>query len=420
MNEEDANDPLNLILDRLSKLTGAVTTLAETARPGGFNAFAERLAAVVKLALSGAILIVAVFLAVYMSREMRQDTVEIGQFSVPDEMVKAGATSEALAQQIAFRIRSISKAIDRASSQSLSPGSRKRSYRLSTESMPEIEVPEAKVSVKSVIAVLQTLLHKEPRRAEGEIVKRGTQFRLSIRVKDGSEIVPEHTMFRDSDAVDLDTAADLFAKMALAFIEPWGFANYTYGLPAAGASNQGLPAVTFYDVLQTCERCSLAKHQAIAAEQGGLLFAERNDYKAALAAYQKAVSLDDNAYYETNKGWALAVLGKTVEAIECFQQAIRLDEGYVLADLNLAYAYEVQGNHDLAVVRSQRVLDELYRLRGKGNPRFAIFRAEALQTWGDATWKRENTADATRRAEILFREAIDTASQFGSVYESLG
>jgi tetratricopeptide (TPR) repeat protein len=111
----------------------------------------------------------------------------------------------------------------------------------------------------------------------------------------------------------------------------------------------------------------------------GNLYSIRNQPKEALAAYQKGISIRDDAKTENALGELLLKDNQTSAAIDRFHQAIHLRPDYYVAHANLARMFMASGNYNEAVAEFELAI----RIRSEdpdlqNQLAFALYRAGRL------------------------------------------
>jgi serine/threonine-protein kinase len=117
----------------------------------------------------------------------------------------------------------------------------------------------------------------------------------------------------------------------------------------------------------------------------------RRNYAEAVGYYRTAFALHPAAAVCSNLGYALKAAGQLDEAIDFYEQAIRLDPKYAPAHMNLGVALKATGNVDEAI--------DCYRRAIEADPTFAQAHnnlANALKGRGDLAGAVEHFEQAAR------------------------
>jgi tetratricopeptide (TPR) repeat protein len=90
----------------------------------------------------------------------------------------------------------------------------------------------------------------------------------------------------------------------------------------------------------------------------GVNFARQRRFDEAIQEYDEAIKLDpDNSTASSNKGYAYIRTDRIKEAIETLEDVTRRDSTFVLGHYNLALAYSRSGNSDMAAKEVDKVLE---------------------------------------------------------------
>jgi hypothetical protein len=134
-----------------------------------------------KGALWGLLLLVVLVVTL---REAFRSTTLVDPFIVPKSLTEQGYAPQAVANQVVDKIHRICLAVHTRAA--------KGQVGLSTEgALPDIEVPETKISLRTMIQFLQELHNQEPLHVTGEIVSLapGGDLQVTFRIISGRERV---------------------------------------------------------------------------------------------------------------------------------------------------------------------------------------------------------------------------------------
>jgi tetratricopeptide (TPR) repeat protein len=255
--------------------------------------------------------------------ELLRPVVLVDPLSVPKLLEEQGLTGQVVAAEVADRIASMEEAVE-----SLAP---KDQLRLSSDSsVPDVEVPETKLSVRSVIQLLQVVLHRQPPHIHADIVClmpgcTGTspptpgaapseRLEVIYRFTDGKALFV-HKRFR---AIDIDDAVAKLSKLVLSQVNPYVMGRYADEIdhdPAAAVQ-----------ILESCARNKDCTLRGWAFNKWGNVLSDQGKMDEAIAKYQKAIELDPKDVFPyDNWGRALQLQGKLDEAVAKCRRAIELN-----------------------------------------------------------------------------------------------
>jgi tetratricopeptide (TPR) repeat protein len=295
-------------------------------------------------------LILIVFAGVILS-ELLISVVLIGPISVPKPLEEQGFTGQVVAAKVKDQIASMEEAVKYTKRDQL---------RLSSDSLPDVEVPEIKVSLPSFIQLLQVFLHRQPPRIRAEIVclqpscgseagldaASSEKLEVTYRFTDGKAfLVPIRLR-----ALDIDDAVKRLSRLVLTQINPYVMGMYEYEVDHDPAAS-----------LQTLEECANSKdysHRPAAFNAWGSVLADLGRLDEAIAKYQRAIELEPmGAYPYVNWGNALQQEGKLDEAIEKYQKAIALDPKFVSPYVNWGNVLDERGKLDEATAKYRKAIE---------------------------------------------------------------
>lgn len=77
----------------------------------------------------------------------------------------------------------------------------------------------------------------------------------------------------------------------------------------------------------------------------GMIFKNQNKIEKAIDFFEKALALHEDVFIWVNLGHAHMLNKDVFSAINCYKSAIRLQENFAPAHLNLAHAYLIIGDY---------------------------------------------------------------------------
>jgi tetratricopeptide (TPR) repeat protein len=268
-----------------------------------------------------------------------------------------------------------------------------------SEPLPDIEVPEAHISLRSVIRYIKGLLSSNSH-IEGEASMRGDNLHLIVRVtKDGSP--PSQPDIRT--IVDKDTNAVLLeaAKHILRAIEPYILASYFY---STGDQESALV------LIQYCLYHDPPEDDWWAYNLWGVILYDGGYYDDAIEMYRKAINIyPGNQFAVAYSNWALAAMKK--------EDSNDADEKCKIA-LSIDPSSPSSHNACGLVKRGEKKWDDAeaeFRQAVTLSPDFAA----AYNSWGNLLEDRPDRKDY-RKAKTMFLLAIEIDPDYSDAYNNLG
>ncbi len=371
-------------------------------------------------------IVVAALVVIVVSREAFSSRVLIDPFVVPKSLTDQGYTSQVVANGVVDEIHRISTEVRTRVA--------KREVGFSSLSaLPDLEVPETKLSLRAVVQFTLELLHTAPLRATGEIVgpPTGDGLQVTVRITRGGE--PVVRRFRT--AAGADEAIVRSARLILAEIDPYVLASYIYQVERA-------PARAF-ELIAPCIRDEACKSRAWGFNFWGNMLVDegrrdRRKLDEAVRKYQKAIELDPNlAVAYANWGRVLAARGKRDEAIAQFRRATQLDPGLAMAYNNWGVVLELKNDLKGAFAKYQDAiridrsftpayvnLGNLFLARkdleaAEWNYRIAIDRQPRVPEAHAALGNLLLDRGGLEEAEAEYRKALDIESEFPAALNGL-
>ncbi len=341
--------------------------------------------------------------------ELFRPVVLIDPISVPKLLEERGLTAQVVADEVAERTASMAMA------------TRAAPIRLASDSsLPEeVEVPATKLSLRSVVQLLQVFLHRQPPHIHADIVclmpgctaaspatsGAAPSERLDViyRFTDGKAL-PVHNRFR---ATDIDDAVAQLSRLALTNVNPYVMARY--------ADEIDHDPATALRILESCANDKdCAQKPWVLFNIWGNVLARQGKLEEAIAKYQKAIELNpkyappysnwgyalrDQSNVLRDQGNALAGLDKSEQAIAKYQKAIELDPKFAFPYLCWGDVLQDQGKPDEAIAKYQKATEL--------DPKYAL----AYRSWARALRQQGNSEEAAakeRKADELDSMAAGT------------
>ena len=382
--------------DQLDELIQAVKDLRSEPPKGRWNRSREFLDSSIKYGAKAAVLVVGLAGLVYVVHEVFiKDTVLIEPFSVPKDLSDAGYGSAVLAEQVASQIRQVLE------EETLS---KKREFSLASEdSVPDIEVPETKMSIKSLVSFLRTLFHRQPATVNAAVIREATGYLVKVSVKNGPRTVPQHTATFQHD-LEIRKLIPSSAYMVMRFTDPWPIGHYLLQRRDPESRRE------LEQLIAANRNCTVPSHRAAAANLAGSLSDRAGESRDALVKFEQAVKEDPkNPLYEIDRGWGLERTGQLKEAVAAYQKAIQLGGKIPLAYNDLGSAY-------FQLRDSKNALLWVHKTLSLPN---ADSTARATATWG---WAEILTADkeAARKDRSAYRQRVVSKYQEAVKLDPLG
>jgi|HubBroStandDraft_3_1064219.scaffolds.fasta_scaffold70213_1 tetratricopeptide (TPR) repeat protein len=279
----------------------------------------------------------------------RRDTIVLDAVTVPKLLIDRGYSPEVVAKRVRDRLDQIEHQVETTAP--------KNSVQLLSEvQLPEIDVPETKVSVKLVAQILQRLLNRTPAHVNAEITldTEGLQtqadpanLEISVRVT-GQEGV---SLFREARirTGDPHKAVDALAQTVLLEINPYLLALLYY-------DNEHKTKEAL-DVISDCINGSNVSQQSYAYNLWGLILLGQDDVDGAISKFSSAAE-KGFALGHYNKGVALYERkNEPDKAIYELNQAQALSPDYPPAYTELGNVFVAQRLLDDAIVQYRKALN---------------------------------------------------------------
>lgn len=233
--------------------------------------------------LTIAVLFLIIAAVVY---EVREDSVQIAAFEVPEELAKKGYTSNSMTNALAKHFGRI----NREGSQLLEM----RGPRFTTgaqENSLDIEVPQANVSLKPIIRYVKGLI-RPATRIEGEVIvndkspNKSREVTLNLRVLNGKS---GETGFvsRTGPEQNLSSMMEDGAEELYAYVEPVKLATFVYNQNRANEGNKNRAA----DLIRYALQNNPTEDDYWAYVVLGIIRLDEHEYAEAQLLARKAISL---------------------------------------------------------------------------------------------------------------------------------
>jgi tetratricopeptide (TPR) repeat protein len=294
-------------------------------------------------------------LLLYAYREITRDVLIIDPFTVPRHFEEAGLTSVVVANRIGDALRQIEEATQTRMKKDNLTSLRDEG------STPDVEIPGAKLDLKTVVDLARSVFGIYPKHINGDIVvplDRPTnaaspptmpQATVTVYVTQGRNRSAAVSMTVASD--DVGMLVQRTAETVLGQVNPYVLAAY---LEDHRESEKTIEIVQRMIQSPSEDR----RHKSAALNLWGNVLSDQKKYDEAIAKYQKAIELDpkDAAPYN---GWGNMLYGqkKYDEAIAKYQKAIELDPKSAFAYNNWGNVLYGQKKYDEAIAKYQKSIE---------------------------------------------------------------
>jgi tetratricopeptide (TPR) repeat protein len=317
----------------------------------------------------------------------------IEPFDVPKTLEEQGYTGRAVASKLADEIARIDLAVKTYAPKSI--------VIASNVSWPEIEIPETKLSLDTIVDFLETFFHMEPR-INGELTteeEHGSQtprsnadlrrITITLRMTGMEGRTRSITMVSSPDK-----AIARSAREALTMINPYILAVYSYQVEKDAKT-----------ALQLASRCEGSEVKWARILEGHVLF-DQHDYEGAIDKYKKATVLDPGfAQAYSNWGFVLASTKHDYqEALTKFQKAIDLDRHRAEPYYGWGEVQYSQRDYDGAIGKFRKAIDL--------DPNYA----DAYFSWAEVLYSQHDYDGAIAR----YQKAIELNPNHAASYNGWG
>jgi|SRR5215213_4808450 len=159
----------------LKDLTDALKNLSPPKEPNKIKNLADLFGSMRTILTSLVILVLSILLFGIIYLELNRSFILIESFEIPESLREKGYTSNVVANKLADQINTITAtAKTKADRYKFTPSF--------YETLPDVEVPEAKVSIKSIVRYVKEVFGFTPTRINGEILILDDQLHLTVRI----------------------------------------------------------------------------------------------------------------------------------------------------------------------------------------------------------------------------------------------
>jgi tetratricopeptide (TPR) repeat protein len=377
------------------------------------------------------VIFLIVALASSIAADVRNKRILIDPVIVPKAMEDQGYTGLVAANRIADEIDRIEQ-----STKTRAPTDK---FDLNIDSVPDIEMPETKLSLNSTKTFLEDFLGIAPRHVSVELIfESGVDWQKSPPAAPGMERLIISVRINGKDGYgqwsevtvrNPDEAVTRTARQILEMTDPYLLGTYAdfvdHDLPTAinlmrKASDQNpsnsliyigwgivLDEERDYDgaIAKYRQALTLNPKYADAYNNWGIVLAEKEDYDGAITRYRQALTLnpkDANAY--NNWGNALYVKRDYDGAITRYRQALTLNPNNASAYNNWGIALAEKQDYDSAITKYRQALTL--------NPKYA----GAYYNWGNALRHKQDYDGAITR----YQQALTLNPRDANAYNNWG
>jgi tetratricopeptide (TPR) repeat protein len=348
-----------------------------------FNVIRGTVTSTVTGAATGLLLLV-VLIIVY--QEYKRDYVVIDSFSMHPDLEKKGYTSQLIASWLSDEINRLRRGAKMGMTTS-PKGSQYIPYFSPT--LPDVQLPEAHVSLKSITLYLREIFGKNPAHISGDMSIKGEEMHLRVRVNNNSDLVESNTQINSGKESEIDSLLEKGAKFILSETDPFTLASVFYD---NGQRSESLELVRKAIDSHRLDDAYHEKYDYYALVLNGIILNDNGEMDEAIAKFRDAISkypkrssayiawgfvLENRKRYDealekyriarsfndrgaavalNNQGSVLLSQNRFEEAITKFRDAIGLDSKLALAYKNWGYALHQQGLDNEAVNKFQTAL----------------------------------------------------------------
>ncbi len=253
-------------------------------------------------------------LLIYLFSEATRHVVVLDPIVVPRQFSDAGFTSEVMTQRVREKIEEIQRVNEFAS--------RREELSTSDRGLPNVEIPDTKLSLQVVSDILRKLLGNEPQHLAGEITSSTTPGKMEIRCRIlQSGALLQAGKPRQIDSTVGDNTIELLARELTRLSDPYLLGIYLEeeekDYPGASeVANQMLSSPSDTDHMY--EKAHLLR---------GFIASSTSRPDEAIAEDRAAIKLDPQwAYAHHCLAFVFDQQGKLDESAKEYRQAIRMNE----------------------------------------------------------------------------------------------
>lgn len=362
--------------------------------------------------------------------EYQKEVVLIDPFTVPADLDQRGLNSHVIASSIADEISLMRRAAANVKTTRFSPAF--------SETFPDLEIPETKLSLKFVIQYIRETFGRAPTRINGELISADKTISLSVRIlTNNRNVVESNVETFPGEIKDLKTLISRAAQFIMKHEDPYILARYQYNENQLDAALDTVRYAAFHHPADAAYHkehdywtyilwasilvdkgdtdgaikkyeaaIDLDRQNATAYINWGYALERARKYDEALGKYQFACGIQnkDAAYGCNNWGSILETQGNRDDAQAKYNEALRLDPELVLAHVNLGRLSKIQGKKAEAIEHFEKAvaIDPLF--------------ADAYNEWGNFFADNNKNSEAIE----MYRKAVDMNPNFSIAYNNLG
>lgn len=380
------------------------------------------------------VILIAVGLIFFL--EYTRNVVLIESFNVTRELEDHGLNSAVLAAKIADEIELMRRsAIKDVKIPRFSP--------TLSQSFPDVVIPEAHVSLRSIVQYVREVFSRSPTRISGEALVFDKKIRLTVRVtKNDSDTMGSSVDYFEGEQKDLNLLINQAARFIVKENDPYLLASYLFNKNQLDLALETVRYAAFHNpsnlkyhrehdywiyvlwgsiltakgdfdgaTSKYEEAIRIKPHDPTAYIDWGYSLERARKFDAALAQYQRACGFQNKeaAYGCNNWGYILETRQQYDDAQVKFAEASRLDPELPLPHVNMGKVWYAKDK--LSKDNKLKAIAEFEKAMGI-DPSFA----DPYNEWGNILLDEGNYNGAI----ALYRKAIAANSNYAISYGNWG
>lgn len=308
-----------------------------------FKIAADMLAAVRSIAISLVVLCFWCLLVRVVYLECRRNVVLVEPFNVPPELEKLGYGPTVVANQLVDQVKAILWDVRTAKK-------RREFVTPSTEPAVDVEVPDAHVSVRSMVNYARQYLAGGAVRVSGDVLFGTNTLQLTLRVISSHGDLAQRSSATVTGQIDkVDLLLRRAAEETLKYTDPNFLAGYYLSEERT---------VEAMEVIRRCLHSESVDNRASAYCLWGLAYVVETNYETATTKFLKALEVKPHYAIALELLGTVSLLqGELSKAVSYYEKAIVEDPKEAMAFRNLGAISMLQTNWEKAAAMSQKATE---------------------------------------------------------------